>query len=58
MSLPPLMSVAELLEHGAVTVAGLRGVFGGSPNPGKPATVVTGDAFAGGGCRLAQLFYG
>ena len=44
MSHPPLMSVASLLAHGAVEMAGLRGVFGGKPNAGTAATVVTGNA--------------
>jgi pimeloyl-ACP methyl ester carboxylesterase len=44
LSLPPLMSAASLLAHGAAEMAYLRGVFGGKPNDGKAATVVTGNA--------------
>jgi hypothetical protein len=44
MALPPLMSVGELLAHGGVDAAYLRGVFGGTPNPGHAASTVTGNA--------------
>lgn len=41
MALPPLMSAAALLEHGAVATAGLRALFGGTPNSGNPAAYHT-----------------
>ena len=41
MAMPPLMSVTELLKKGSS--AFLRGVFGGEPNQGIPATNPSGN---------------
>jgi hypothetical protein len=37
MSAPPLMSASSLLSHGSVSMAALRGLFGGIPNNGTAA---------------------
>ena len=38
MASPPLMSAGDLFKHGAIATAGLRELFGGTPNAGHGAS--------------------